>query len=168
MNGTSSPATEHLPETEIHDILRNDRRRHVINVLKEQDTAVSLQELADEVAIRETDETPPPEGTRDSVYVSLHQTHLPKLDDAGVVNYDTDAKTVALRPPVRQVSRYMAVESGSPWLTYYRGVGIVGFLSVTIAAVDLPPLAPVAPGVLAGSFLLAIVLSSGYEFWRRS
>ncbi len=168
MIGTSPSAADDLPETEIHDILRNDRRRNVIRVLQEHNTAVSLQELTDEVAIRETGETPPPEGTRDSVYVSLHQTHLPKLDDAGVIDYDTEDKTITLRPSMRRVSAYMDGRSPSPWLTYYRGLGLIGLVSVTLATVNVPPLASVAPGVVAGGFLLAMLLSAGYEYWRRS
>jgi len=36
-----------------------------------------------------------PESTVHDVHVSLHHRHLPKLDDAGLLDYDHDDRTVA-------------------------------------------------------------------------
>ncbi len=58
----------------------------------------ALSDLAEEIAAAETGERPPPRNKRQSVYVTLHQTHLPKLADHGVVDYDSERKTVTVEP----------------------------------------------------------------------
>lgn len=98
-----------LSEADIHDILRNDRRRNVIKRLQEHGREISLRELSVHIAEIEAGESPPPSDVRNSVYVSLHQTHLPKLDKEGIVEYDNDQKTIVLQESARQVSLYMEV-----------------------------------------------------------
>jgi len=158
-----------LPETDIHDILRNDRRRNVIKCLQDRGREVSLRDLAEHIAEIETDESPPPSNIRDSVYVSLHQTHLPKLDDTGIVDYDSDRKTIILRKPARQIDLYMEVvtQYGVTWATYYRALGTVSLLSIVLASIDTPVVSVVDPLLWASFFLLAIAVSTVYQFWSR-
>jgi hypothetical protein len=80
-----------LDEGDIHDVLRNERRRHTLELLRDNGETSSVRDLSEEVAALETGESPPPRNIRQSVYVSLHQTHLPKLDDLGIAVYDADA-----------------------------------------------------------------------------
>ncbi|MEF8773057.1 DUF7344 domain-containing protein, partial [Halodesulfurarchaeum sp.] len=63
-----------LAETKIHDILRNDRRRRVLEHLQESVGSVTLRELAETIAANEANQSPPPRALRESVYNSLHQT----------------------------------------------------------------------------------------------
>lgn len=92
---------------DIHDVLRNDRRREVLSELKANSGEATIRELSERIASAETGEDPPPRNVRQSVYVSLHQTHLPKLDELGIVDYDTDGKTVKLRSEAEAVREYM-------------------------------------------------------------
>ena len=158
-----------LPETDIHDILRNDRRRNVIKCLQDRGREVSLRDLSEHIAEIETSESPPPSNIRDSVYVSLHQTHLPKLDDAGIVDYDSDRKTISLERPARQVDLYMEVVTryGVTWATYYRAVGTFSLLSVVLASTGTPLLSAIDPLLWASFFLLVIAVSTFYQFWCR-
>jgi hypothetical protein len=158
-----------LPETDIHDILRNDRRRNVIKCLQDRGRGVALRDLAEHIAEIETNESPPPSNIRDSVYVSLHQTHLPKLDDAGIVDYDSDRKTISLRRPARQVDLYMEVVTpyGVTWATYYRALGTLSLLSVVLASIDTPLVSTVDPLLWASLFLVVIAVSTLYQFWSR-
>lgn len=84
-----------LTETEIHELLSNRRRWEVLCALDEGGSR-ELRELSERVAEAETDESPPPTDRRRSVYVSLHQNHLPRLERFGVVTYDEQTKEVSL------------------------------------------------------------------------
>lgn len=82
----------------IFDVLSNRRRRHVLRCLDEYDDPMALADLADEVAVREhgtaLTEISAEEVKR--IYVSLYHSHVPRLEDAGVVEYNQDRDLVAL------------------------------------------------------------------------
>ncbi|QLG61526.1 DUF7344 domain-containing protein [Halorarum salinum] len=82
---------------ELFDALADRRRRDVLDLLRTHGGPMSLADLADEIAVRE-DETPitevtPGDATR--VYMSLYHTHVPKLADAGFLEYDRARDAVA-------------------------------------------------------------------------
>ncbi|WP_255197192.1 DUF7344 domain-containing protein [Halorarius litoreus] len=74
---------------EVFTILSNARRRHVVELLVEHDGEMTFRELTDAVAKRES-EGPVGYDARKRVYVSLRQSHLPRLADADVIEYDRD------------------------------------------------------------------------------
>jgi hypothetical protein len=158
-----------LSEADIHDILRNDRRRNVIKRLQEHGREISLRELSVHIAEIESGESPPPSDVRNSVYVSLHQTHLPKLDKEGIVEYDNDQKTIVLQESARQVSLYMEVitQYGITWATYYRALGVLALFSVVLVSTDLPLVSVIDPPLCAAFFMLVIVVSTLYQLWSR-
>jgi predicted transcriptional regulator len=151
-----------LTQSEVHDVLRNERRRHVIERLAEQDTD-SVRNLAEHIASIESGESPPPRNVRQSVYVSLHQTHLPKLDDLAIVVYDDDAKEVWLSDRADEVLVYLdgdADEEAPPWAAVDLGLAVVGLLGAGVGlAADLPGIAVGLP-VLA---LLGVGAVAGYR-----
>jgi hypothetical protein len=156
-----------LPETAIHDILRNDRRRRVIKYLQERGHEVPLRTLAERLAELETGESPPPTNVRNSVYVSLHQTHLPKLDDRGIVEYDEDRKLISLEDPARQVDLYMEVVTryGITWSSYYRGLATIALLFVLSSELGYLPLFTTT--LWTSLFLFLIAGSTLYQLWNR-
>lgn len=161
--------TTTLSEPDIYEILANPRRLETLRHLT--DTAggrtVTLRDLSTELAIRETGETPPPAGIRESVYNSLHQTHLPKLDGLGIVRYDRDTRTVTLQANARDVDRYIGVISplGIAWDEYYRILGVLGLVTVVMALADLPLVSAVDPLLYASGFLFLFATSVLYQFW---
>jgi hypothetical protein len=154
-----------LAESEIHDVLRNDRRRLVLERLGERSEAQSVSDLAEYIAAEESGEDPPPRNVRQSVYVSLHQTHLPKLDELGIVAYDADAKLVSRAENADDVAVYMEVvpKNAISWAEYYLAVSLVGIAALVAHAVGVPVLAGVDPRILAGVLLLVVALSAGYH-----
>ncbi|SFG34836.1 hypothetical protein SAMN04488063_1762 [Halopelagius inordinatus] len=156
---------ETLGEAEIHDVLRNDRRRLVIERLREESGEESVADLAELIASIESGESPPPRNVRQSVYVSLHQTHLPKLDDLGIVTYDDDEKRVAIAEGAEEVAVYMEVvpKYGISWAEYYLGLGVLGLLSVLGNGVGVPTLSALDPTYVAAAFLALVVLSAAYQ-----
>ncbi|SNZ15815.1 hypothetical protein SAMN06269185_2607 [Natronoarchaeum philippinense] len=83
----------------ILEALANERRRRICKVLANTDrTALGVDRIAHRLATREEDST-----TRsiskhaETLVVELHHVHLPKLDGAGIVEFDSDGGTVYCR-----------------------------------------------------------------------
>lgn len=159
-----------LEEGQIHDVLRNNRRRLAITSLQDTpDNTLTLGELAEQVAALETGETPPPRDKRQSVYVSLQQTHLPKLDDLDIVAYTPEENSVRLRDRVREVEVYMEVvpEYGLSWGEYYFALGLLGFLVTLASTLEVPVLAGVPPLFIAPFFFVILMVSAGYHVYSQ-
>jgi hypothetical protein len=90
-------------------LLSHPVRRHALLVLRERDCAVTLDELAHAVALREHGVTLGESvGDRfERVRVYLHHNHLPKLRAADVVAYDPDRETVELAANSEYVDRLL-------------------------------------------------------------
>lgn len=96
-----------LSEDLIFDLLSAGRRRAVLRHLEHELDEVSFSDLTEAVAIKEG---LPADGTPDDykkVYVSLYQTHVPKLEQAGVIEYDRDENTVSLTEKADPVLAYL-------------------------------------------------------------
>ncbi|MGM0591483.1 MAG: DUF7344 domain-containing protein [Halobacteriota archaeon] len=154
-----------LSQTEIHDVLRNTRRRLVIEQLWTRDGKESVRNLAEYIASVESGETPAPRNVRQSVYVSLHQTHLPKLDSLGIISYDSSAKEVSLAKHAPEVAVYLEVvpKYGITWGEFYLGVSLLGLLTLVAKWLGVPVLTGVDGGLIGGLFLGVIALTSGYR-----
>jgi len=154
---------------QIHDVLRNDRRRRVLEYLKQRLEPVSVRDLSEWIATHEAGTSPAPSDVRKSVYNSLNQTHLPKLDDIGIVHYERDRKVVSLCEGARDVEIYMGVVNrlGITWGTYYRTLGVVALLSIVLAEAEAFLLAEVEPLLFATVFLFVFALSGAYQVWTR-
>ena len=103
MSNSANPYAESHASTadepsvdELFDVLSQTRRRTVLSILTERQSAMDVSALADEVAARETDAAPATlsESTVHEIKVTLHHVHLPKLDDVELVDYDRDDRTV--------------------------------------------------------------------------
>jgi hypothetical protein len=161
--------TEDLDAGQIHDILRNDRRRLAIRCLREVGGSMSVRDLSEEVATRETGEAPAPRDKRRSVYVSLHQTHLPKLDDLRIVDYDTETKEVSLRDRAAEITTYMEVvpRYGITWAEYYLVLGVLGFGTVLAASIGTPLLGALGAPAVAAVYLLLLSGSAAYHVFSQ-
>jgi hypothetical protein len=92
-------ATEDAPEDEegiskddAFHILQNARRRAVLRYLAEHDDTdrFVMRDVAEEVAAWEHDTTVQQlvSDERQRVYIALYQSHLPKLDKHGIIDYN--------------------------------------------------------------------------------
>jgi hypothetical protein len=158
-----------VSEGVVHDILRNDRRRNAIKYLQENVGEAELRDLSEAIAEMETGESPPPRNIRDSVYNSLHQSHLPKLDQKGFIDYDRDRKTIELTDRVRHLDVYMEVVNryGVTWASYYRGLATVALFVIVLTQIDVPVLASVDPLLVASVFLGGVAVSTAVQLWSR-
>jgi hypothetical protein len=71
-------------------VLADACRRHVIACLEAGTTPVALADLSRDVAVREENSTITDVSDErvQSIRTALYHTHLPQLDDAGVVEFD--------------------------------------------------------------------------------
>lgn len=80
---------------ELLRVVSDRRRRAVLNHLRENgDGAVTVDELVDGIPADERT-------ARARVELQLRHVHLPKLDAAGIVEYDAGSATVRYRPEGR-------------------------------------------------------------------
>jgi hypothetical protein len=112
------PRTEQETATaeKIQSALRNSRRRYVLYYLDHNGGVARLDELVDRVAAWESGvpaERVPPR-KRESVYSSLYQTHLPKLEQIDLVSHDTGEGTVRTTETGERISIYCAPDTLVP------------------------------------------------------
>ena len=91
----SDASTEALDDA--FALLADQRRRLLLTVMRSYDEELTLPDAAEEVAVRETGHNVaniPAEQVRE-VYLSLYHDHLPRLVDAGLLEYDQERDLVA-------------------------------------------------------------------------
>jgi len=155
-----------IEDEAVFDILKNSRRRATLEYLAQAgDETVPVSVLAEHVATAENETTA--EGLsaeqRKRVYVSLHQCHLPKLDDLGVIRYDQEETAVELGPNAPDVMSYMRATSRGPrqWYRYYAAVVAVGALATILNLA----LSVVSPFAITALVLTAVALCAVAD-WR--
>ncbi|QCC47247.1 DUF7344 domain-containing protein [Halobellus limi] len=140
-DGTGDGAEERLPKDEIFDLMGNHRRRYAIHYCKQTDGPVELSDLAEQVAAWEHDKQieEVTSAERKTVYTSLQQTHLPRLDRAGVIEFENG--TVELTDRVDRLDIYLDIvpESSIPWSVYYLGLSLISSLILVALWVDFLP-----------------------------
>ncbi|SFF92127.1 hypothetical protein SAMN04488063_0803 [Halopelagius inordinatus] len=89
--------------------LANARRLLVLLSLKENETPMSLDALATDVAMRETDfpDEDLSDDHIDSVLLSLHHVHIPKLVSEDIVAFHEDEDHVALTADIHDIERIL-------------------------------------------------------------
>jgi len=131
-----------LSQDTAFDLLSNVRRRFVLQRLQDRPDGIELSELAEELAATENDADPDELSAqqRKRTYVSLYQTHIPKLAEAGVVEYDADTGMVYPTAHVDELGQYFQEgDSGVRWQFVYGAVVAGGLLLYVLElTVDLP------------------------------
>lgn len=138
-----TPGADLAPD-EIFEVLSNDRRRCTLHYLKQRDDGpVPLRDVVDYVTAWENDVpiTQIDSNARKCVYTALRQSHLPKLDKTGVVEYDQRRGEVELTDAAREVQVYMEYVPGNdiPWSEYYLGLSAVLAALTTVAWAGIYP-----------------------------
>ncbi len=146
-----------LDEVDVHDVLSNERRQVTLEILRDNGDSMTTRELSERVAERETGEQPPPRNIRQSAYVSLQQTHLPKLDRLGIIDYDGDAKQVSLTGEAEQVVGAMDAERGrTHFELVVTAAALTGVFLLVISRLSGAGLVATGADVLLGALLLGI------------
>ena len=98
----------------VFEAISHPRRRYLVYTLAEE-TEWSLDDLAIKLAAWETDtvEANIATLTRQEMYTSLYHSHVPKLVDLDVIEFDDDAETVTPGPHAVQVLAALEGAGGS-------------------------------------------------------
>ncbi len=129
--------TPQLSQDTVFDLLSSSRRRFIVHRLKAGSGEIDLQTLAAELAAKEAkiDQEELNAQQRKRTYVSLYQTHIPKLAEADVVRYDAEAGVVREGPTLEAVAAYFeTTDQHRRWEPVYIGISIGGLAGILIAA----------------------------------
>jgi uncharacterized membrane protein len=154
---------ENFSQEVVFEMLSNERRRYVIHYLLDADEEAELRDLARTLAAWENDKHPEEitSQERKRVYNALQQTHLPKMDDAGLVAFEASRGTISAADDLADLQVYLEIVPGDEisWSQYYLLLGLL-FVSVSLAAaVGLAPFARVPGVALAGAMAVSLTLS---------
>lgn len=93
-----------LTATEIFPLLANNRRRNLLHYLAGRAGSVSIGELAEQLAIWED---APTYDQYERILTSLYHIHLPKLAEAGIIDYEIEQETVTGLAAIDTVRPYL-------------------------------------------------------------
>ena len=144
-----------LTQDTVYDLLSNARRRFVISFLRGRNET-DVDDLTDQQVKR--------------VYVSLYQTHIPKLADSGLVDYDKDTGEVSLTSNIEELDTYLPEgdQRQIPWQFVYAAVAVAGLaayvaMAIFPAAFDAISMTAVNVVIIAAFGVVAAV-----HYWMRS
>ena len=151
---------------EVFEILKNQRRRHVLQYLRETGDPVSLSDLSEQIAAWENDKEPRQisSSERKRVYVGLYQCHLPKMDSMDIVDFNKPRGIIEPGENIERFYVYLDVAAGESernWSGYYAGfstIAVVAFLGAFLLETIMPlPAIAVATGIVLGGFAVTVV-----------
>lgn len=158
---SSSHAASDIERETIFEMLRNERRRYALHYLKQQTGRVDTGDLAEQVAAWEEDTTIEELSTdaRQRVYISMLQTHLPKMDDAGVITFRAEDRTVELTDAAESIDIYLEVvpENDIAWAEYYLGITFFVALLLFVVWQNVYPFSTV-PDAIWGLFVAGVLV----------
>ncbi len=156
-----------ISQSDVFDVLSNPRRRFVLYYLREVESPVQLNDLARAIAAWEndTDESELTDQDRKRVYVSLYQTHIPKLTDVGLVEYDQDEGTVSLTDRSSVIDEYLGEETTSaPWQSLYLALSLLGAAAFLLVWFEVAVFAAVPLIAVTGAVIGAFLVLSGAHY----
>jgi len=158
-----------LTRDRVFDILSSPRRRYVLYFLRTEPNPIQLTDLAEHVAAWENDTTVEELSTqqRKRVYVSLYQTHLPKLAESGLVHYDDETGEVSIASKASEIDPLLGEQQEEPaWYLYYFGLAVLSTLLIAASLVGLGVSQSVLSIVIVGAFVALTTIHVLYG-WRQ-
>ncbi|WP_459881591.1 DUF7344 domain-containing protein [Halorubrum gandharaense] len=150
-----------IAKDEVFSLLSSQRRRYALHACKQTDDAIDISDLAEQVAAWEygKEVAALTSEERRRVYTALQQTHLPAMEEAGVI--DVERSEIELTEQAQELDVYMDVvpEDSIPWAEYYLGLSAVGATLLGMAWAGLYP-ASVPDVALAGVVVSVFLISA--------
>lgn len=165
-DGQEGLADATLDNDELFHLLQSERRRRTIRYLLAADAeTIVMRDVAEAVAAEENDTTVALLGSADRqrVYITLYQSHLPQLADAGVITYDQDRGEITPTPLIEAFEMHLGDRSSDDVDRTKHVWGATGFGLGTLLTLALVPAlgAVVTLGVVV--LITAAVLAIGFE-----
>lgn len=145
------------------DVLSCQRRRYVLHYLLSEEARTELGILARQIAAweNEIEREEITSKQRMRTYTALRQAHLPKMDEAGFVEFDRDRGTVELTEDGAKLRVYLQVVPGDgiAWSRFYLGLSLLGVGVIGAVVWGVVPLSALSPigwmGLFVGLFGIA-------------
>jgi len=157
-----------LSKDKIFHLLQTPRRRYVLQYLKEREGTVEMRDIAEQVAAweNETSVQALTSDERHRVYIPLYQSHLPKLDEKGIIEYDQSRGTVKKMDAADVLYEYLKPETcdddveeegnthtSTRWERYYLGVSGLGATLLAGSTLGVSPFALLPHGSVGVAIL---------------
>jgi hypothetical protein len=175
-DSSDTDVTEELSLSTTFELLKNRRRRDTLEYLLAHEGESTLSDLAEHIAALENDieVAQLSSDQRKRVYIGLYQCHLPKMDGAGVIDFDKHRGSVVLRDEARQLVPYLEAEAkrtGDPAADVGTGTeeataaepdtesdtarefGVTTFVGAAVALLVLAVMSTALPYALGGLFI---------------
>lgn len=168
-SGDGDESDDELPKEIEYDILKNERRRLVLRYLFENETPASLSTLSEHVAGVENDKDPRKLDSqeRKRAYVGLYQCHLPRMDDAGVIDFNKDRGLVEKGTHAEQLEPHVLPDDeGQPAAVWAYLLGSVFGLGVYLVT-QSPMLGVQWLGAPVLALTLVVIMAIAGEQLRR-
>lgn len=172
LSGRARPEEGGLVREEIFEILSNERRRLVLRYLRDRESDhIDFRDLVDQVAAWENGTSKNRLGSSDRkcVYTALRQTHLPKLHQFGVVEFDQRRGYVERTDDIEAVYPYMdyVPEHERFRSRFHLSLAVGGVLSALLAWIGTATLGGVPELLVIATFAIALGASTTV-YWRIS
>lgn len=168
--GTEIKPTGTLTKDTLFQLLGNRRRRWAIRYLTHNEHA-QLGDLAEQIAAWEAGISAEQVTAqqRKRAYTSLQQTHLPALEEAGVIDFSVESGDIDVTEQMETLDIYLEVvpKHTIPWSVYYLGVGLVGCaVVIAITLIGTWPLTAIPAQGWALLLSLTITISGLIHTYR--
>jgi DNA-binding transcriptional ArsR family regulator len=154
----------------VFEILSNTRRRMLLYYLRRHGGSATVKELAEQIAAleNEVDVEDLQRQQRKRVYVSLYQTHVPKLEEAGIVEYDDASGEVRLTNRADEFDDYLTptAEPRYPWRIHYLVLAAVGGWLFVLSLAGIPVVSAIPTAVIGVALVVAFAASAAVQYWR--
>lgn len=165
-----------LSQDLVFEVLKSPRRRYVLYYLRTHGGWNDLSDVTEQVAAWENDTTVAnlTSEQRKRVYISLYQTHLPKLDEAGIVDYDQERGAIALSEHAPQLDDYLGDRQSAPlpWDRYYLVLSLGSALFLVGVWLDVPPVSALTElgtaFVILAAFAVSALAQHVHSYQRKS
>ncbi|WP_255169474.1 DUF7344 domain-containing protein [Natrononativus amylolyticus] len=171
-DSTDEEPTE-LSRDDVFHILQTQRRRDAIAYLLSIDGAVEMRDIAEYVAAKENDTTIDDltSSQRQRVYIALYQSHLPKLDKEGIIDYNKSRGIVWPTDQLSLFAPYLETETEpepadadrGEYNVYYAAVTALSAVLLSASAIGALAISGVALGTIITALFLLVTILSQYS-----
>lgn len=156
---------------DIFHILSNQRRRYAVLFFLYYDPEPELRALSKQIAAWENG-VPVDRVTaeqRRRVYSGLQQSHLPMMDDLGVISYDSTQHVIESTAEIGVMEPYLETVPGTgiPWCLFYLGLGTIGVVLSGAATINAVPISGNSLAITISTLLAISGAVHAYNDWRQ-
>lgn len=164
-----------LSDDDLFQVLSNRRRRYAVHALKDAGEPAELSDVAEQVAAWEydVDVEQVSYDERKRVYTALQQSHLPMMDDVGIIEFNKNRGVVEPADSLDDIEVYMEIVPGNgiPWPVHYLGLSAIAvslMLATIVGAWPFVLLPDVAWGIaITVMFTVSAVVHTYYARGQR-